>query len=40
MNNREGVKKIYSIGSQYFYPSFYMLISQDMNFFGIDQGSF
>lgn len=40
MNNKEGVKKLPTIGYQYCHPSFYAFIAQDVSFFGIDQSNF
>ena len=42
MNNREAIKRLNkkNIVNQYLTPSFYFLISEDINFFGIDQNNF
>ena len=40
MNNREGVKRGYSVGIPYYHPTFYGLITEDISFFGIDHSNF
>lgn len=40
LNNKEGIKKGYSIGIPYCLPTFYGLIAEDIAFFGIDHSNF
>jgi hypothetical protein len=40
MNNKDGIKKVYSLAMQYYNPTFYGLIAEDIAFFGIDQNNY
>jgi hypothetical protein len=40
MNNKDGIKKVYSLAMQYYNPTFYCLIAEDIAFFGIDQTNY